>query len=278
MIPPVSDPSSNDPATVVEPRREGRYEYAPAARDTAANSGGIVTAWSGWLAGGLSILVHAGLVVGLCSVARTPLNQYPPRVRFAHGQSAAPVTVRFIADDDSPLWRTQAPDQHTIDGPIPNPTNTPPPTPDTPNQHKPKKSSTTTNTPPIPSPQRDQPQPTTSPTPTPPPNPVDPPRRDRAEARDTDKGVETGARVAFLPTPRYPPLSRARGEQGVVVLEVEVLPDGGVGTVRVLEEPGYPRLTSAAIDAVRAARFEPAINHGRPVRSIVKVPFTFVLR
>lgn len=62
------------------------------------------------------------------------------------------------------------------------------------------------------------------------------------------------------------------------MLELEVLADGTVGLIRVLEEPGYPRLVAAAIDAARRMRFEPAKSDGRPVRSVVRLPVRFVLK
>jgi protein TonB len=84
--------------------------------------------------------------------------------------------------------------------------------------------------------------------------------------------------VIELPVPRYPTLSRRRGEQGLVVLEVEVLADGRVGHVRVVQSPGYRRLEQAAIDAVRQAAFQPARARNRPVASVVRIPFRFVIR
>lgn len=91
-------------------------------------------------------------------------------------------------------------------------------------------------------------------------------------------GKESAARAASVPRPVYPPDSRRWGEEGTVVLEVEVLPSGRPGTIRVLESPGHARLVAAAEEAVRAARFVPAARNGRPVRSFVRIPFTFRLQ
>jgi protein TonB len=87
----------------------------------------------------------------------------------------------------------------------------------------------------------------------------------------------TAVEIVSLPTPEYPPRSRRLGEEGLVLLEVEVLPDGRVGTVRVLQAPDYPRLVDAAIEAVRSAAFRPATTDGRPVRAFVEVPIRFRL-
>lgn len=92
-----------------------------------------------------------------------------------------------------------------------------------------------------------------------------------------NRGARGGVDGRGLPIPAYPDVSRRNGEEGVVVLEVEVLPDGAVGSVRVVSSPGFDRLTRAAVNAVRRARFTPATRGRRPVASIVKVPFRFVL-
>jgi TonB family protein len=62
-----------------------------------------------------------------------------------------------------------------------------------------------------------------------------------------------------------------------VLLEVEVLPDGRAGQVRVLLAPDYPRLVEAAVEATRKATFRPALLDGRPVRSVIEIPFRFRL-
>jgi protein TonB len=87
----------------------------------------------------------------------------------------------------------------------------------------------------------------------------------------------TSVEIVDLPTPEYPPRSRRLGEEGLVLLEVEVLPDGRAGTVRVLQAPDYPRLVDAAIATVRSAAFRPATADGRPVRAFVEVPIRFRL-
>ncbi len=86
------------------------------------------------------------------------------------------------------------------------------------------------------------------------------------------------AEVVSLPTPEYPPRSRRLGEEGLVVLEVEVLPNGRAGDVRILQAPDYPRLVAAAIEAVRQAQFKPATSDGTPIRSLIEIPVRFQLR
>ena len=63
-----------------------------------------------------------------------------------------------------------------------------------------------------------------------------------------------------------------------MVLEVEVKADGSIGEIKIIEHPGHELLISAAIDAIKRARIEPAREDGRPIASTVRVPFNFVLR
>jgi periplasmic protein TonB len=104
----------------------------------------------------------------------------------------------------------------------------------------------------------------------------DPVRSDSSPAQTA--GIETGAEMLEMPAPNYPSLSRRRGEEGLVMLQVEVLADGSVGHIAVLRDAGYERLTNAAISAARKGRFKPATRNGRPVRDKVRIPFRFVLR
>jgi protein TonB len=78
--------------------------------------------------------------------------------------------------------------------------------------------------------------------------------------------------------PEYPWLARKRREQGVVVLEVEVLTSGRPGRITVVEDPGYASLVKAAIDAARREQFTPATDGGRAVTSTLRIPYHFRLR
>lgn len=92
------------------------------------------------------------------------------------------------------------------------------------------------------------------------------------------QGVRTGVGVAAWPTVRYPPSCRRRGEEGLVRLEVEVLADGRVGRITILQRADSPKLDEAAVEAVRQATFTPATVDGRPVAATVIVPVRFELR
>ena len=77
--------------------------------------------------------------------------------------------------------------------------------------------------------------------------------------------------------PAYPAYSRRIGEQGRVVLRVELDEEGRVSEVRVQTGSGYPRLDDAALAALRNWRCSPAERDGRAVRSVALQPFNFVL-
>lgn len=96
-------------------------------------------------------------------------------------------------------------------------------------------------------------------------------------AIEAKAGVRTGVEVLDLPRPRYPLVSRRRGEEGVVLLRVEVLANGRAGAIDILRDPGFPRLTEAALQVVRKARFRPATQAGTPVKDTVQIPFRFIL-
>ncbi len=98
-----------------------------------------------------------------------------------------------------------------------------------------------------------------------------------APAPNSQAGVEIGVEVLDLPHPRYPIVSRRLGEEGTVLIQVEVLANGKVGRVHVLSDSGYPRLARAAIAAVRNAHFRPAMHRGAPTTDSVRIPFRFVL-
>lgn len=85
--------------------------------------------------------------------------------------------------------------------------------------------------------------------------------------------------AAYLnnPPPPYPRVSRRRGEEGRVVLNVQVSGDGSATAVEVAESSGHPRLDDAAREAVRGWRFVPAQRGEAKVESWLKVPVVFRL-
>lgn len=78
--------------------------------------------------------------------------------------------------------------------------------------------------------------------------------------------------------PRYPPLSRRMGEEGTVVLRVELDVHGKVCAARVTGSSGFARLDDAALEAVRNWRCHPAQRDGQPVHAVALQPFKFILQ
>lgn len=78
--------------------------------------------------------------------------------------------------------------------------------------------------------------------------------------------------------PPYPLISRKRGEEGEVVLKVEVGNCAGLAKrVDIYKSSGFPRLDEAALETVRNWYFKPAMKNGGNVESRVLVPIKFKL-
>lgn len=76
--------------------------------------------------------------------------------------------------------------------------------------------------------------------------------------------------------PTYPPLARAAGVEGIVIVEAVIAEDGLVRDVRVLRS--IPLLDAAAMEAVRQWRFTPTLLNGEPVPIVMTVTVAFRLR
>ena len=77
--------------------------------------------------------------------------------------------------------------------------------------------------------------------------------------------------------PGYPWLARMRGWEGIVILDVEIEPEGAPRAVRVFQSSGHAVLDQAAQHAVQQWVFLPAHRGGRAVRSSVELPIRFQL-
>ena len=75
--------------------------------------------------------------------------------------------------------------------------------------------------------------------------------------------------------PEYPAEAKASRIQGPVVLDVQVLEDGAVGTIAVIS--GDPTLTPSAINAVKQWRYQPATANGKAIESRTRVTVKFTL-
>jgi protein TonB len=85
--------------------------------------------------------------------------------------------------------------------------------------------------------------------------------------------------AAYLhnPKPLYPPISQQLEEQGTVYLLVTVNPRGQVSQVQIKHSCGYPRLDSAALQAVQQWQFIPAKQGDNPITATTIVPIVFKL-
>jgi TonB family protein len=80
-----------------------------------------------------------------------------------------------------------------------------------------------------------------------------------------DGQVSMPAHVVGKIAPTYPEEARRAEVEADVVLEILVETDGRVRDARSLNRRGYG-LDEAALAAIRACRFSPALRDGRPVR------------
>ena len=90
-------------------------------------------------------------------------------------------------------------------------------------------------------------------------------------------GVTASARTVGLTKPIYPRYSRRHGEEGTLVISVDIRADGRAERIEVIRPSGYSRLDRAALDAVGRARFLPAMRGGKAVNSTKRIAFTFRL-
>jgi protein TonB len=75
--------------------------------------------------------------------------------------------------------------------------------------------------------------------------------------------------------PAYPEISRRRGQEGTVLLELSVDANGRVAEVRIVESSGFSALDAAATEALRDWRFRPAQRGGVPIAVSIIHPVHF---
>jgi len=94
---------------------------------------------------------------------------------------------------------------------------------------------------------------------------------------DTQTYQAPNFNAAYLnnPAPDYPSVSQRLGEQGLVLLRVQVTADGAADSVELQTGSGSDRLDQAAREAVKKWRFVPAKRGEQPVSASVTVPVSF---
>ena len=76
-------------------------------------------------------------------------------------------------------------------------------------------------------------------------------------------------------TPKYPRVSRKRGERGKVLIRVFINRDGSSEKVEIEQSSGFNRLDQAAMDSAKKCKFIPAKRNGKPVKTLATIPYTF---
>jgi protein TonB len=107
-----------------------------------------------------------------------------------------------------------------------------------------------------------------------PPAPKDPPPSPGPAAGRSGVRAAKVARCSVT----YPELARRRGWQGAAVFEVRILASGRAGEVRLVTGSGYRALDRAALRGLRAGKFRPRMENGKPVAARITVKVRFVLR
>jgi protein TonB len=93
-------------------------------------------------------------------------------------------------------------------------------------------------------------------------------------------GISTPARPlgGYQVKPRYPESARRQGIEGTALLKLSISDKGYVEDVLVERSAGHQALDSAAMEAVKKWRFEPARRGKQPVAVWVMLPVRFELR
>jgi protein TonB len=97
--------------------------------------------------------------------------------------------------------------------------------------------------------------------------------------QDRNNKIEEETFPTYLknPKPRYPIMARRRKIEGVVLLKVEVLPNGKVGNIKVQRTSGYRILDESALHAIKDWIFIPAKRNGMCIKVWTNIPIRFQL-
>lgn len=110
------------------------------------------------------------------------------------------------------------------------------------------------------------------------PAPVEAPAKPQMPAGPVTLTSELSVSCPSLTAPTYPAISRRMGEEGKLILRVELDESGRIENARVVDSSGYDRLDNAALEAVKSWQCRPAMRNGEPVRAVALQPFNFVLQ
>ena len=97
------------------------------------------------------------------------------------------------------------------------------------------------------------------------------------EAPPVFYNFDTAPRAIRRVEPDYPVGARSRGEEGTVVVNVNIDERGGILRAWVAAKHAPEALVSAALDAAYQFQFAPGKQRGTPVKCTVAIPFRFHL-
>jgi TonB family protein len=89
-------------------------------------------------------------------------------------------------------------------------------------------------------------------------------------------GEVEAAKVLTRVPPNYPESARAKGVEGIVLLEAVISTEGVPLSVRVLDSPDSA-LSEAALAAVRQWRYQPTLLNGQPIEVVTNISINFHL-
>lgn len=107
--------------------------------------------------------------------------------------------------------------------------------------------------------------------------PVPPPPAPAKPAGPVTLANELSVSCPDRTPPNYPAAAKRMGEQGRVVLRVDLDETGRVTGARVSSSSGSARLDDASLAAVRQWHCNPARRDGEAVRAVALQPFDFIL-
>lgn len=90
-------------------------------------------------------------------------------------------------------------------------------------------------------------------------------------------GAQGGPTYLNRVLPTYPAFARRIGKEGTVLLRLTLDDRGTLSRVEVMNKAGYG-FDEAALAAVKASRFRPALRNGKPVHCRALLPVRFELR
>ncbi len=104
------------------------------------------------------------------------------------------------------------------------------------------------------------------------------PDRGEKSSSSTGSGGSSASPVPGNRPPHYPSAARRRGDEGTVVIGVDISAAGRGERVEIIQSSGYNTLDEAALEAVREWRFVPAKRDGIAVAGSLRIPVLFRLK